>query len=57
MVAFPRKILVTIWHKSSETETWERCKLFYQVTNHTLNIDLDATNDERTHIESIEFIY
>lgn len=57
MIDFPKKILVTIWHKDKRDDTWRKHKLLYQVTNHSLNIDLDETNDERTHIENIEFIY
>lgn len=57
MIAFPRKILVTVWRKPREAEIWEKCKVLYECVNHTLAIDLDEINDERTHIENIEFIY
>lgn len=57
MVAYPRKILVTVWHKPRKTEIWEKRKLLYECMYHSLTIDLDVTNDEHTHIKNIEFIY
>ena len=57
MTAFPRKILVTVLYKPIETEIWEKHKLLYECTNHTLKIDLDVINDERMYIVNIEFIY
>lgn len=57
MVVFPRKILVTVWRKHRKTEIWEKCKLLYECGNRAFTINLDEINDERTHIENIDFIY
>lgn len=56
--AYPKKIVVTTWRKNSEG-VWVNIKSLHEIDKDdmSLNFDLKAINDERTHISKIEFVY
>lgn len=58
MIAYSKKIVVTTWRKNSKG-VWVNIKSLHELDEKdmSLNFDIRAINDERTHISKIEFIY
>lgn len=57
-IAYPKKIVVTTWSKNNKG-VWVKIKSSHEIDQDdmSLNFNLKAINDERTHIAKIEFVY